>query len=202
MCRVDISLRNVVFVVVLSGAVALTGCGPSIDEAVVDRRAVAVGMLCAALVEDVPEGLVVIVDNPFRDSHPQARALNDRTVALIRAALPGRPVKVEAVPVRPRDAWPSIPGGTTAPLSYVMASDALMEVGRRHADAVALVSMVGFPEPTEETRHVPGYFLFPDIRLLDEAGGLDAALRAGWLAAAVLDEGAGELRLVRGLAGR
>lgn len=175
---------------VIASAMLLTACGERIQPSILNERAAAVGLLGEEITRRFPAGDVVLVLNPLGRDQPNVRALQDETVEYVRRALSGRslrtsePVLIDGLTASD---WSSrIRPGSSAPLSYLMASNAFEVIARDHPHATVLVSLVGMPDPGAFTNVPPVVLLLPDLRVFGHPARAIDAFRRGLLHAAAV----------------
>jgi hypothetical protein len=143
----------------------------------------------------------VVLSNPFSTQPRQPREVYQYEKAGLRGLRRGlaKAVTIEEVAypeIRPeffrdRRSVPIDPG-TSTPLSYIVAEDALDKIARQHPQAEILISLIGLPVNVlqTETWRMGRKFalLLPDLRMLGNQSSIRAAFQSGKIAAIVLNK--------------
>jgi len=167
------------------------------------QRELATQFLGQYLASQYPGKRAIVFSNPFSNRPGQPPAIYQYEKAGLRGLRRGlgSAVKIEQV-VFP-DLKPGalenpraveIDRGTTTPLSYLVADDALDRLAHQHPGAELLVSLIGLPVNIRQTETwKPGNarkfaLLLPDLRMVGNQAAIRQAVKSGKLAAMVLNK--------------
>jgi len=167
------------------------------------QRELATQFLGQYLASQYPGKRAIVFSNPFSNRPGQPPAIYQYEKAGLRGLRRGlgSAVKIEQV-VFP-DLKPGalenpraveIDRGTTTPLSYLVADDALDRLANQHPGAELLVSLIGLPVNIRQTETwKPGNarkfaLLLPDLRMVGNQAAIRQAIKSRKLAALVLNK--------------